>query len=236
VTTEAPEPGTRDGVLRIRLATADDLSTTAAVHRERLPEGFFARLGPRFVARYHASFAASPDATLLIAERGGRVVGFLAGTVRNAEHYRFVVRRRPYGLASSGLAALVRDLGLASEFARTRVGRYARALGRQVRRRTVTSAHAADGGATPAVTPRPTGPIAVLTHVAVRAEVDGGGAGRALVERFEEDARAAGATEVRLVTASQGGAGGFYRRLGWHGRGVRQGADGSPVEEFRKAL
>jgi ribosomal protein S18 acetylase RimI-like enzyme len=236
VSTEAPDPGSRDGALRVRLASADDLATTASVHLERLPAGFFARLGPRFLARYHASFAASPDATLLIAERGGRVVGFLAGTVRNAEHYRFVVRRRPFGLVSSGLAALARDVGLASEFARTRVGRYARALGRQARRRAVTAAHAADASSVRAVTTPPRGPIAVLTHVAVRAEVDGRGAGRALVERFEEDARAAGAAEVRLVTASEGGAGGFYRRLGWQGRGERPGADGSPVEEFRKAL
>jgi ribosomal protein S18 acetylase RimI-like enzyme len=235
VSTEAPGPGPRDGGLTVRLASADDLATTASVHHERLPEGFFARLGPRFLVRYHASFAASPDATLLVAERGGHVVGFLAGTVRNAEHYRFVVRRRPLGLASSGLAALGRDIGLASEFARTRVGRYARALGRHVRRRRVTAAHAAGGARVAVAAPSP-GPIAVLTHVAVRAEVDGRGAGRALVERFEEDARAAGASELRLVTAAQGGAAGFYRRIGWRPRGERRGADGALVEEFRKTL
>lgn len=215
--------------VRVRPASRADLAATAGLHRQRLPRGFFARLGPAFLGRYHASFAASPRAVLLVAEQDGRVAGFLAGTVHNAEHYRFVLRRQPVGLVTSAGAALVRDRDLACEFARTRLRRYARAVLRQARSR-ATGGSATDDGAVFR------GPVAVLTHVAVAEHAAGSGCGRALVGRFVAVAAAAGASEVRLITATDGGGPAFYRRLGWYSRGERRGADGSLVEEFALSL
>lgn len=220
---DGPDPAD----LEVRRASAADLERTAALHARRLPAGFFARLGPSFLARYHASFAASPDATLLVVERDGRVEGFLAGTVHNARHYRFVLRQRPVGLATSGVAALARDRDLAAEFVRTRVVRYGRAVGRRLR--------PGAGGAAGAAAPNEP-VVAVLTHLAVSAGAAGSGAGSTLTRAFEAEAAAAGADEIRLVTATRGGGAGFYRRLGWRSRGVRPAADGTVVEEFTQPL
>jgi ribosomal protein S18 acetylase RimI-like enzyme len=207
------------------------------MHRRHLPAGFFARLGTRFLARYHATFAASPRATLLVAEdpRDGQVVGFLAGTVDNEAHYRTVLRRRAVGLVLSGLAALLRDRDLATEFVRTRVARYARAVGRRLGARPSATRSAGQAAATASATSAgggTSGPVAVLTHVAVAEDARGSGAGRALVDSFTHEARDAGADEVRLITSSDGPGPRFYRRLGWVSRGTRRAADGTVVEEF----
>jgi ribosomal protein S18 acetylase RimI-like enzyme len=225
-----PEPGGGDAEpdVDVRVARASDLPRTALLHRRYLPDGFFARLGTRFLRRYHATFLAGPDATFLVAEDEGQVLGFLAGTLDNAAHYRGVVRRGPVGLLLSGVVSLLRDPRLAVEFSRTRVVRYARAIGRQVRRRPSTTA--GDGGGGPAPAAAPT--VAVLTHVAVAESARGRGAGRALVAAFTERARSAEADELRLVTPSGGEARRFYRRIGWRSRGTRRGADGTVVEEF----
>ncbi|WP_052668154.1 GNAT family N-acetyltransferase [Nitriliruptor alkaliphilus] len=218
----APSPAPS---IEVRPAREDDLPRTARVHRRCLPGGFFARLGTRFLRHYHATFAASSRATLLVAEDHGEVLGFLAGTTDNAAHYRTVVRRRSVRLLLSGVAAMARDRALASEFVRTRVARYARAIARQLRARR--------GPVPPAEAPAaPT--VAVLTHVAVTEDARGSGAGRALVAAFTRRAREAGADEVRLVTAADGGARTFYRRLGWSSRGTRRAADGTFVEEFAR--
>jgi ribosomal protein S18 acetylase RimI-like enzyme len=240
----ASAPVPTDERIHVRDARPDEVVRTAWVHRRSLPGGFFARLGPRFLARYHATFAASSRARLLVAERRGEVVGFLAGTVDNAEHYRTVLRH-PVGLVLSGLRALLTDPRLALEFVRTRVLRYSRAVVRQLTPGRPTAA-AAPAAPAPAVggldtegsaahdQPEDGGAVAVLTHVAVREDAQGSGAGRALVEAFTREVRRAGAREVRLVTAVGGGATRFYRRLGWTSRGTRRAADGTVVEEFAR--
>lgn len=227
---DAPElvlalPGS---VVTVRAARPADLQRTAAIHRRCLPSGFFARSGDRFLARYHATFATGRSAILLVAEEDGTVVGFLAGTFDNAAHYRWLLRGRPLlRLLPVGVAALLRDRRLAAEFVRTRLRRYARA----VVRRLPTPRPAGDARAGGAE-----GTVGVLTHVAVLEEARGTGVGRALVVEFTRAAATAGADELRLVTATDGGAPAFYRRLRWTSRGTRRAADGTFVEEFVRRL
>lgn len=207
--------------ISVRPARPSDLERTAAIHARCLPGGFFAQLGAGFLARYHATFVAGPLARLLVAEDRGTVVGFLAGTVDNRRHYREVVRGRPWRLAASGLAALAADRHLAVAFLRTRTRRYALAFARQLLPGRLTAGGRAEAGT-----------LGVLTHVAVLDEARGSGAGRALVDAFVVEARTAGARELRLVTATGGGAPAFYRKLGWGSLGTRRAGDGTFVEEF----
>lgn len=217
-----------DSVVTVRAARPADLRRTAVIHRGCLPNGFFARLGDRFLVRYHATFATSRSAILLVGEHDGTVVGFLAGTVDNAAHYRGVIRGRPLlRLLPALIAALLRDRRLAAEFAGTRLRRYARAVLRRLPApRPAVDAHA-DGEV---------GTVGVLTHVAVLEEARGTGMGRALVAEFTREAAAAGTDELRLVTATDGDATAFYRRLRWTSRGTRRAADGTFVEEFVRRL
>lgn len=237
-----PEPRTTPAVRAVRRG---DLAATARLHRRALPRGFFARLGDRFVRRYHASFAASPDAVVLVAEdpTRQRPAGFLAGTLENATHYRWVLRRRGLVLALSGLAALARRPGMAVEFLRTRTGRYLRAVRRQLGRHVPVGRRPGRADAAPPDVAPPSKAaedsppvVAVLTHVAVDPAAQGDGVGRRLVEAFVERARRAGAHEVRLITDAEGEAAPFYRRLGWRSCGRRRAADGSEVEEFQLPL
>jgi ribosomal protein S18 acetylase RimI-like enzyme len=211
--------------LRVRPARPGETTRTAQLHVRSLPDGFFARLGASFLARYHASFLASSRARLLVAERGGQVVGFLAGTVDNAAHYRRVVQARPVGLLLVGILSLLRRPRLAVEFLRTRTGRYGRALLRQIAPASADPRTTTDAAASP---------VAVLTHVAVSSQERGSGAGRALVDAFTDELAGEGVEEVRLITAVDGGAPRFYRRLGWRSRGQRRAADGTVVEEFAR--
>jgi ribosomal protein S18 acetylase RimI-like enzyme len=229
--------------IRVRPARAEDLPRTAEIHGRSLPNGFFARLGTGFLARYHATFAAGRRAAMLVAvTHDGRIVGFLAGTVDNARHVRSVLRRPPPRLVLSALLALARDPRLGFEFLRTRVGRYLHTFRRALvpRRRTAaatggTSAPTGTAGARTASRPDPDDPVVgVLTHVAVDDQVRGTGAGRALVDAFLDRARHARVPEVRLVTSRREGAADFYRRLGWSSLGTRRAADGTVVEEFQQ--
>jgi ribosomal protein S18 acetylase RimI-like enzyme len=119
---------------RVRPAAQEDLARTARLHEEGLPEGFFARIGWRFLRAYHAAFSRSPEATVLVADGDdGTPQGVLVGTLDNAAHYRWAMRRQGARLAVLGLVGLLAKPRLAAEFVRTRVGRYARAVGRQLR-------------------------------------------------------------------------------------------------------
>jgi ribosomal protein S18 acetylase RimI-like enzyme len=237
----SPEPSAEPAI-RVRPARAEDLARTAELHQRSLPDGFFARLGAGFLARYHATFATGHRAAMFVAETtDGRIVGFLAGTVDNARHVRTVLRRPPPALVLSGLLALGRDPRLGVEFLRTRVGRYLRSFRRAlVPRRRTGGATDSSGASRPDTARTAPGPdrsepvVGVLTHVAVDDETRGTGAGCALVDAFLDRARHARVPEVRLVTSRREGAAGFYRRLGWSSLGTRRAADGTVVEEFHQ--
>lgn len=210
----------------VRPARKTELARTARLHARHLPSGFFARLGTRFLRRYHRAFAESPEAEVFVAETPDGPQGVLVGTFDNAAHYRWAMRRRGILLALAGLGALLRRPRLAGEFLVTRLGRYGRALARWLRPRR----RRATGVAEPARR------VAVLTHVAVDPAVRGRGAGRELVATFVRAARARGADEVRLITPADGPGSGFYRALGWRRLARRRAADDTLVEEFQLPL
>lgn len=236
----APCAGDRISVVTISPSVRDarraDLAATACLHARWLARGFFPRLGPVFLRAYHASFARSPVGVALVASIDGEPVAFLVGTLDNERHYRWVTRHRAVHLAAAGLVGLGRDRALLGEFVRTRARRYARSLWRRLRRRPVTVAARAAPTRAPTRTTEHLGPVAVLTHVAVAADARGSGTGRALVRSFVERARAAGASEVRLISPLTTQAPAFYRALGWTSVGRRPASDGTLVEEFRLPL
>lgn len=207
--------------------TVDDVVASSEIHRRELPHGYFAELGPHFLAAYHRTFVESPHAVASVAELDGRVAGFLVGTVRTRAHYRDVLRRHGMRLMLPALAGLVRHPRALLHLVRHRLRRYVRALRRYLGRGNPDR----DGGRR--VRPRT---VAVLTHVAVLPGARGHGLGVELVEGFEAHVRAAGVREIRLVTRTGGdGASAFYERLGWERLGERRGADGHPVVEFRRS-
>jgi ribosomal protein S18 acetylase RimI-like enzyme len=218
--------------LRVEEARPGDLTRTAELHARCLPNGFFARLGPRFLRAYHASFLASPYAiALVVRDQAGDARSFLVATTANRLHYRWVVRHRGPHLLLHLLLALAARPRLAARFARSRLPRYASWLVRYPFRR---AARPAAGAAT--APEAGAAPVAVLTHVAVDEAARGHGDGRELVAVFLARAQAAGAGDARLVTDLEDGAVGFYERLGWRSAGDHRDRDGVRVREFRRSL
>jgi ribosomal protein S18 acetylase RimI-like enzyme len=216
--------------VQVRRLERSDCTVAAGLHADQLPHGFFASLGPRWLRSYYTTFVASPHAVALVARSGGKTVGVLVGTTRNAAHYRWVLRHRGVALAGRGLAAMVLRPRVGAHFARTRVRRYARGLLRLTLQRMPWQRTGQASG------PAPDDP-AVLTHLAVHDGARGQGAGTALVEAFMAETERAGATRALLVTlAGDAGAGPFYKRLGWEHVEDRRGHDGQELSVFARPL
>lgn len=202
----------------------EDLAFVVAEHRTHFPEGFFARLGRRYLTAYTRTYVTSPHAVAYIAEADGRPVGFLVGVSNPPAHREHVMRTHGRALALRAAAALCVRPGLAVHFLRTRLGRYARKLrgGHQEPNAQQT------GLATP-----PDGTTAVLAHVVIVERVRSYGLGSALVTRFVQDAAAAGCTQASLVTAAgPDGAGRYYEQLGWHCAGDVRTPEGRLLESY----
>ena len=199
----------------------DELDFCAALHAEKLPHGFFAELGHRFLRAYLETFVASPHAVALLVKSHGAPVGMVVGVLRPASHARWVLRRRGLRLALLGGLALATRPRLALRFVRTRLARYRRAFGRR--------------GSLP--TTMETGQPAVLSHVAVTPGAEGAHLGTQLVQAFVAAARDAGCSSIVLVTlAGENGAVGFYRRLGWVESSPHRNFDGQPMIAFSLQL
>ncbi|MBP8535526.1 N-acetyltransferase [Streptomyces sp. MK37H] len=195
----------------------EDLPFVVDEHRAHFPDGFFARLGPRFLTAYTATYLGTPHARGYIAEVGGLPAGFLVGVIDPAAHRGQLVRKHGTRLALRACAALSLRPLLTLHFIRTRLSRYCRKLlpARYTRGQEELRPVRRDGA------------TAVLSHVAVNGSARSLGLGSALIERFTQDAAAAGCARVNLVTAAgPDGAGRYYERLGWRFAGSTRTPEG----------
>lgn len=207
---------------RVRAAGPDDLDFMATQQIAHLSHGFFPRLGPTFIRRWHASYLDDPRAVALIAEEGdedpGHPVGYLLGSTDHAEFVQASIARHRRRLLTAGVLALARRPGLLLHFLKTRVLHYVRRLLAYRSRASSSSGASADR--------RPA--VAVISAVVVDEAHRGRRVGYDLTTAFLARAREAGTCSAELVTTADGGAGPFYRRLGWREAGRR--ADRSGVE------
>lgn len=222
--------------VRIRPLQAADVAVTSALHEEILHMEFLARAGRGFLRRYHRAWMDTDDAVALAAVDDSEVVvGFLLGALRPAGHFRSMVRRHGLQLAGALVLAAIRRPSFGRELVATRLLRYGRGLGRMAWA-TATGRRRRP----PAEGPVPTAAqhvVGEVTHVLVRPDLQGGGAGRALLDATTAAARAAGVEELVLVTPPElTGAVGFYEHLGWEHAGRLTSRSGEQFLRFRLAL
>jgi len=180
--------GSADGGpgVTVRPAGTADAPVAARLHATRITEGFLSFLGPAFLTRLYRRITRSPGSFLLVADAGGTVVGFIAGSADVGGLYRTF-------LARDGVAAA---LGCAPR------------LVRGWRRVLETLRHGSGGAGA--------GRGTELLAVAVDPGSSGRGVGTALVAAFLDRARASGATEAYVVVgADNTGAIGLYERAGF---------------------
>ena len=206
--------------VNVRPIEVDDLGFVVTQHLAHFSDGFFARLGERFLHEYYRSFISCTGASALVAVRGTEPVGFLTGTLDPAEHRRQMLNRDGKKLALHGLRALVWRPALAIHFLRTRAMRYLRRL---------------LGKTPPPPPPASAGRIGVLQHVAVKPEVQAQGIGSKLIARFEAESAEAGLSSLTLVTvAGPDGAGDYYEKNGWTRMGKQSTAEGRDLITYTK--
>ena len=208
--------------LQLRRMGLHDLEAVANLHVAEFPDGFFVKLGARFLRRYYRTFLDGPMATALVCVRDEVVCGYLVGVLEPTRHRRLMLRYHGPSLAAHGLLSLSTRPALAAYFLRTRAARYTRGLMRHVQAQPIsTSGHK----------------VAVLTYVAVGPTARRTGVASRLVQRFLEQASDAGCTTARLVTVvGVGGAEDFYQALGWEHIGRIRRSNGQMVAQYRYDL
>jgi ribosomal protein S18 acetylase RimI-like enzyme len=190
----------------LRAGLPGDAATVAALHAERIGDGFLVTLGPRFLTRLYRRIALSPQAVLLVAhdppgESRDGLVGFVAAATSTRRLYGEFLRRDalPAGLAAAP-AVLRHPRSVWETF------RYGRTTDDDL-------------------------PVAEILSVAVASGAAGRGVGGALVAAAQEELVRLGAHEARVVTAvGNDGALAMYERAGFRRRTRTQVHAGVPQE------
>ncbi|MGH8967200.1 MAG: GNAT family N-acetyltransferase, partial [Actinomycetes bacterium] len=210
---------------RIRAMEPQDLPFAVHQHQLHFPDGFFVRLGPRFLTEYYRAFLTSPCACAYIAEAPEDPMGYLVGVTEPTSHRDHVFRVHGRRLAVRAFAAFLRHPALAWFFVRTRATLYGGKLLARLRPAAATTR------------PESRGAPAVLTHVAVKPQAQSKGVGSTLIKQFEADVAEAGCPRMILVTASgSSGAGGYYRRSGWDAREEHCTPDGLRLTMYERMV
>jgi ribosomal protein S18 acetylase RimI-like enzyme len=186
----------------LRTGRTGDAAAVAALHAERIGEGFLVTLGPRFLTRLYRRIALSPAAVLVVAEDDSqRIVGFVAAATSTRRLYGDFLRR---DAVPGGLAA-------------------APAVLRSPRRvwETFRYGNTDDGDL----------PAAEVLSIAVAADAGGRGIGGALLAAALERLAESGAPAARVVTAvGNDPALAMYERAGFRRRTRTEVHAGVPQE------
>jgi ribosomal protein S18 acetylase RimI-like enzyme len=92
----------------VRAGRPGDAASVAGLHADRISGGFLSSLGPRFLTLLYRRIAVSPSSILLVAERGGAVVGFVAATTSTRDLYKDFLRHDAFAAAVAALPAALR--------------------------------------------------------------------------------------------------------------------------------
>jgi ribosomal protein S18 acetylase RimI-like enzyme len=190
----------------LRAGLPGDAATVAALHAERIGDGFLVTLGPRFLTRLYRRIALSPQAVLLVAhdppgEGRDGLVGFVAAATSTRHLYSEFLRHDalPAGLAAAP-AVLRHPRNVWETF------RYGRTTDDDL-------------------------PAAEILSVAVASGAAGRGVGGALVAAAQDELARLGAHEARVVTAVGNDAAlAMYERAGFRRRTRTQVHAGVPQE------
>lgn len=159
----------------------------AALHAERINEGFLPTLGNRFLTRLYARMVQTPGTFARVAVVDQQVVGFVAGTENTRALYRAFIVRDGIIAGILALPQILRSLGRVLETLRY-----------------------------PAKASQQAFPAAEILTVAVDASYSGQGIGRQLVNAAvqEFDQRAVGAVKV-VAAAHNRAAEALYKGAGF---------------------
>lgn len=223
----AVDPGigavTAQGRVRVRDMARGDLRQVARLHRQHFPDGYYARLGERFLVAHYRGFLESPHAVAFVVDHDEEVQAFLVGTVDEVGHRRYLAQHRQLQLVTAGTVALGARPALWWDFVRVRSHWYARRALSRFREGTSTGLDH--------------GTFGELAYVITRPPARNRGIGAHLVESYLAATRTSGASHAFLVTrAGNTVARPFYEKRGWMADGQRRTRDGAALAAYRFGL
>lgn len=187
----------------VRPVKPNDLEALVGMHLQQFPEGFYARLGQKFMRTYFSEYFRSPGAIGLVAQEseGTGVIGYLIGTTDEDVHEHFMHRRAAPALTLAGGSALIRRPLLLGNFLRHRALWYTRRYVSGVKHTRRPSSSPRSGE---------------LLYICTKSENRRQGIGAALLRSFVEAAQREQTVRLHLVSEkSNTPAHDFYRHRGW---------------------
>lgn len=94
--------------MKLRLANERDIDAVTSVHLAAFPGFFLTSLGRKFLSEMYRGFLKHPSGIFFVAEEGGEVMGFAAGTSAPAVFFSELRRRRSLFFLMWALPALLR--------------------------------------------------------------------------------------------------------------------------------
>lgn len=170
--------------------TRADVPSVVTLHLAAFPNFFLSFLGPAFLRQLYRGILGDESGLAFVAQRGGRLTGFVAGVASQSGFYRRLIKRHLIGFALASILPVLRRPAI--------VPRLLRALKKP--------AESADATAS-----------ASLMSIAVDPSEAGKGTGQALVREFCRALRDRNVNAVCLTTDRDANdrTNVFYQRLGF---------------------
>ena len=178
--------------MKIRIAAADDVDAIVGVHIAAFPGFFLTSLGKHFLGELYLGFLKQSSGILLVAENGGSLVGFAAGTTMPDSFFKVLRKTRGIFFLLKAIPAMLQNPLIVL--------------------RKVYSAIFYRGDS-----PTELNGGALLSSIGVLPEVLGSSLGRQLLTGFELEAASRDSKFVYLTTDAVGNerVNNFYRKCGY---------------------
>jgi ribosomal protein S18 acetylase RimI-like enzyme len=157
-----------------RSAKPDDYRAMAAIHHKAFSGFFLTSLGIRFLETYYKACIKHPDSIAVCAiDANGSMLGFATGSIKAAGYHRNLLFQNPLGFLASALRSVLLKPSV---------------LIRLIKNLDKNLSENDDRN------------YAELLSIAILPQLKGSGAGKALLEMFEEEVKEKGGCKIALTT------------------------------------
>lgn len=157
-----------------RSAKPDDYRAMAAIHHQAFSGFFLTSLGNRFLETYYKACIQHPDSiAVCVLDDKGTIQGFATGSIKAAGYHRNLLFKNPFRFLASALRSVLLKPSVLIRLAKNLDKNPSETDDRN---------------------------YAELLSIAILPQLKGSGAGKALLEMFEEEVKVRGGKKIALTT------------------------------------